>query len=125
MKNMLLYFFLTVSSLIQAQEQDSIIEFINCPPQFPGGDKALVQFISTNFDYNSLNPDKFEHGRIYLTFWVEKDGSTSQLKILSREKENLLLEDTVLFPNMPKWIPGCDRNGPTRERVTIPINLDP
>ena len=105
--------------------QDSIIEFINCPPEFPGGDQELILYLTNNFNVSDLDTSKINFGKLYVTFFVEANGSISELDIVNQsKKESVLRENVEPFSNMPIWKPACDRNGPVRERVLIPIVSD-
>ena len=59
-------------------------------PQYPGGVKALVKFLSDNTRY----PVEAEHygveGRVMVNFFVETDGTVSDVKVAKTEFKNRL-----------------------------------
>ncbi len=105
--------------------QDSIIEFVNCPAEFPGGSLELSKFIQHNFDYQDIDSTKFDFGTLFITFWVEKDGSLTSVDFTNRKKESILSKNAAPFKSMPNWTPACDRNGTIRERIWFPVIIDP
>lgn len=129
MKNFLLILSISFSGLSLSQtkelKQDSVISFIDCPPQFPGGDKALMLYLRDNTDLAEIDHNKFEFEKIYVTFYVETDGSITEMDILNYKHESIKGMDTKPFDTMPSWTPACDKNGPIRERVILPIYLHP
>jgi hypothetical protein len=129
MKNIffLLFLIVTFHSFTQNDnvKRDSIIQFINCPAEFPGGSNALLKYISANFDYSALDENEFEFGRIYLSFYIESDGSVTEIDVLNYQKKSILIKGQNPIQEMPKWQPACDENGPIRVPQIIPINIEP
>ena len=131
MKTTLYFLFIITSGVVHSQtesstsRQDSIIEFINCPAQFPGGHKELSKFVLDNFNYDDIDSTKFDYGKVYLTFWVEKNGSITEIDLMNRQRESILGKNATPFKLMPNWSPACDKNGPIRDRIWFPIIIDP
>ncbi len=130
MKYLLLPFFVVSVTISYAQNvqknEDSLIVLYQCPAEFIGGHQEMLKYLMSNFDYSMIDYDQFGFGKMYITFVVEQDGSVTEQMITNREGQNILFEDKVPFPNMPKWKPACDENGsPIKELIRIPINIDP
>ncbi|PHR46531.1 MAG: hypothetical protein COA32_10325 [Fluviicola sp.] len=128
MKYSIITFFLLFSiSLFSQNEEnneDSVAVFYQCPAEFIGGYKAMIEYISSNLDNSIIDYEKLKHDKAYITFYVEKDGSVTDQNIVNKDRESVLLKDEVPFPNMPKWKAACDENGdPLRELVRIPLNV--
>ncbi len=104
-------------------EKDTNIVFIECEPKFPGGHTAMILFIQDNFDFTEIDSAKFDSGRVYITFYVEKDGSISEMDILNNKRESIKRVNTNPLSSMPNWTPACDLHGPIRDKVFIPINF--
>ena len=51
-------------------------------PSFPGGTKALLDYISENTVYPEEARKQNLSGRVVLTFYIETDGSVSNVKVL-------------------------------------------
>jgi len=95
-------------------------------PEFPGGEKALQQFLKDNLVYpDSAEKDKIQ-GRVFVGFVVEKDGIVSDVKIVGKNINGYGLEEEALrvVKLMPKWNPGKTLNGlPTAVKFTLPISF--
>lgn len=51
-------------------------------PQFPGGDKALVQFIDNNLKYPEEAQKQKWEGKTLVAFTVNEDGSLTNVRVL-------------------------------------------
>jgi periplasmic protein TonB len=128
MKLLLYFLSVIISGYVFSQNEqrknDSIIAFINCPPEFPGGQLELSKFIKDNFNHQDIDSAKFNHGKLYITFWVEKDGSVAGIDIINPEKESIMHKNATPYKSMPTWKPACDENGPVRDKIWFPIIID-
>ena len=90
-------------------------------PHFPGGNGALLDWLSKNIHYPPV-PD-YIYGRVVLTFFVEPDGSLSDIEVV-RKVDPLLDEEALrVVKAMPKWIPAKQNNKPIRAKYTLPITF--
>ena len=60
-------------------------------------------------------------GRVIVRFVVEKDGSRSNIEIMSSADPCLNNEAIRLIQTMPKWTPAYQNGQPVRYRFTVPI----
>ena len=51
-------------------------------PQFPGGSSAMKEWVKNNVRYPFEARQKGVQGRVMVSFYVEKDGNLSDLKIV-------------------------------------------
>ena len=133
MRNYLLIFFiliLTIESIAQKVEditieEDSVVEFPDIEPSFPGGELELQKFFAENLKFPVDCLDSNFYGRIEMKFIVEKDGSISNVEI--HEKKigcvQLAVETERFLNQMPKWIPGEVQGEKKRVRVILPLNI--
>ena len=92
-------------------------------PSFPGGPTKLIEFIKNNLHYP--NEDICAHGRVVVTFYVETDGSITDVEVI-RGVDPLLDNEAVrVVKSMPKWIPGTQDGKPVRVKYTIPFTFRP
>lgn len=92
-------------------------------PSFPGGPTKLMEFIKNNLHYP--NEDICAHGRVVVTFYVETDGSITDVEVI-RGVDPLLDNEAVrVVKSMPKWIPGTQDGKPVRVKYTIPFTFRP
>ena len=66
-------------------------------PQFPGGDRALLEFIKTNLKYPDLAMEYGARGRVIMSFLVDSCGYVSNIKPL----KYLLKYDTLSINRLP------------------------
>ena len=122
--------FLTFESIAQKVEEitvieDSVIEFPDIEPSFPGGELELQKFFAENLKFQVDCLDSNFYGRIEMKFIVEKDGSISNVEINEKKLGCVQLAvETERFLNlMPKWIPGEVQGVKKRVLVKLPLNI--
>lgn len=99
------------------EEYKDIFENPEHNASFPGGDKALAEFIKDNLRTPSDAPE----GRVVTSFIVNRDGSVSDAKVLRSLNDECDKEALRIIGLMPKWIPGSTWSVKTATRYTIPI----
>ena len=115
-------------------------------PQYPGGIQELMKFLSYNINY----PVEAEHygveGRVLVNFFVETDGTVTEMKVAKTELKNRLsdkkfskysdidkyamrekgegqLKEEALrvVGKMSNWEPGQRRGKKVRVKYTLPV----
>lgn len=106
-------------------EKDDAIIFIAPEemPEFPGGNSALLYFLSQNIKYPAIAVESNIKGKVTVIFVVNKDGSISDAKILRGVDEALDNEALRVVYSMPKWKPGKQSGKPVRVSFSVPINF--
>ena len=89
-------------------------------PQFPGGDAALVKYISNHINH----PDCNVQGRVILQFVVETDGSVGEVKVVRSIAPDLDSEAVRVVKSLPKFTPGRQNGQPVRVWYTLPVGFD-
>ncbi len=92
-------------------------------PEFPGGNSALLHFLSQNIKYPAIAAESFITGKVTVNFVVNKDGSISDAKILRGADPALDMEALRVIYSLPKWKPGKQGGKPVRVSFTVPINF--
>ena len=111
---------------IEKVQEDSPFDVVEQMPQFSGGMKALMDYLSTNISYPKEAHKKEIQGRVLVRFVVEKDGSISNAEVVKSVDPLLDAEALRVISSMPNWIPGKQNGKAVRVKYTIPItfNLD-
>lgn len=92
-------------------------------PRFPGGDEALLDFIKSNMRYPQIAKEKRIEGRVVVSFYVETDGSLTNLCI-TKSVDSLLNEEALrIVKKMPKWEPGQLGDQIVRMKCFLPITF--
>lgn len=104
----------------QSISRDTVkIEKLTVKPEFPGGAKAFASYINKEYGNTSNNG----HGKMYIKFIVEKDGSVSNVTIL--ESINKTIDEKIIkiMEKSPKWSPAIKDGKIVRASYTLPIFL--
>ena len=105
-------------------ENDTIYLSSEQLPEFPGGQKAMFQYIANNVVYPVFARMNGIQGRTICQFIVNKNGSLSDIKILKSSGSKELDEEAVnVIASMPKWIPGRSAGEIVRVKYTIPVTF--
>lgn len=100
---------------------DEIFQIVEEMPQFPGGEAKMTEFISKNIEYPQTAQDSGIQGRVFVSFVVEPDGSTSNVKVLRGIGGGCDEEAIRVVSSMPKWKPGKQRGKLVRVAYQIPV----
>ena len=104
-------------------DNDSIYQIVEQMPKFPGGESALMEYVSKNVAYPEEAKEKEIQGRVFIGFVVEKDGSIGEVKVLRGIGGGCDEEAVRVIKGMPKWKPGMQKGKPVRVSYQIPINF--
>ena len=92
-------------------------------PIFPGGDKAMYEFLAKNLKYPQAAKDSNIQGTVYVQFVVEKDGSVTNVKIMNDIGGGCGEEALRVVKMMPNWEFGEKRVRKTRTELNLPITF--
>ena len=92
-------------------------------PTFRGGQQKLLEFIGNNVVYPKEAIDAGIEGRVFVEFYIEKDGTVCDAKVLRGIGYGCDEEALRVIGLMPKWSPGKQRGKAVRVRYTLPINF--
>lgn len=87
-------------------ETEDIFINVDVPPEFPGGVKEMMKFISDNITYPGPPNCQNIHGRVICQFLVKKDGTITDVKVVHGLHPHLDAEAVHVLQSMPKWKPG-------------------
>lgn len=93
------------------------------PPQYPGGEEKLVQFIKNNINYTNLTNKQIK-GTVVVSAVVEMDGSLNQLKALDDLGYGTKKEALRVVYKLRRWNPGMENGIPTRTKVILPVKFN-
>lgn len=106
-----------------APVDDDVVSFrvVQELPQFPGGPTAFMKWLTRNLKYPKQLEERKVQGRVVAEFIVNRDGSITDVQIVS--SLNKLCDDEVLrvLRMMPRWTAGIENDEPCRTKVCIPV----
>ncbi len=112
-----------MEELVSIPNNEEIVEFVDQEASFPGGTKALMEYLSINIKYPEAAINIAIQGKVYIQFVVQKTGAISDVQILRGVSKELDDEAKRVVQMMPNWIPAIQNNVKVNSRVTIPINF--
>jgi len=115
------FLFLAIGSF--GQGGDYVVDFVDEEPQFPGGEKAMIQFINDSIQYPLEAQAKGQEGVVYVQFVVRKTGEISDIVVMKGVSDMLNAEAVAIIEKMPNWLPGEQKGKKVNVRYTLPISF--
>lgn len=105
----------------QEEVTEEIFVVVEEQPEFPGGNAAMMKFLSDNIRYPVIAQENGIQGRVICNFVVERDGSITDVQVVRGQDPSLDREAIRVIGQMPKWKPGKQRGSAVRVRFTLPV----
>ena len=104
--------------------EETVYQFVEEQPEFPGGMKGLMQYFRDNIKYPRISRDNKSQGTSTVRFTVDADGSISDAEIV-RSTGDMYLDKEALrvISEMPKWKPGKQNGKPVRVKFALPVGF--
>lgn len=132
------------SPLKKGDKEQEVFYIVEDMPQFPGGQKALQEYITKM--QQKLSQEKDIKGKVMVEFTVNGKGKVSDIKILALDdpkikysedekgnikdaefngKRNPKVENAAveIVKKMPDWTPGKQRGKPVSVKYLLPIEF--
>jgi len=93
-------------------------------PEFPGGVKALREYLNANFNYPAAAIEKGISGKVFVNFIVSKTGAVTNVKIFNGIDPILDNEAIRLVKTLPNWKPGKQNGEPVDVIYNIPVEFN-
>lgn len=104
-------------------EPEQVFTAVEQMPQFPGGDAALMKFLSSNINYPQVAMENGVQGRVIVQFVVTKNGTVGEVKVIRSVDRDLDKEAIRLCKSLPKFIPGKMNGQAVNVWYTLPITF--
>ena len=92
-------------------------------PTFPGGDKAMMDYIYANIQYPEIAKENNIQGRVILRFCVTYKGAVDQVSVLKGVDESLNNEAIRVIKMLPAWKPGKQGGKPVNVWYSVPVTF--
>lgn len=113
----------TVADTTKAEFSDSTILVSIVKPEFPGGNKALAEYLSNKIDYTpDAIIDKVE-GTVIVSFIIYEDGSIRNIRVLKGIHPSLDMVAVEAIKGMPAWKAGTIKGKPSKQELSLPIKF--
>jgi len=103
--------------------EDEVFTVVEEMPEFPGGKKALANWLRKNLKYPMIASENGIQGTVVVQFVVWKDGTIKDVQLVRGVDASLNKEATRLVKAMPKWKPGKQRGKTVSARFTLPVTF--
>lgn len=92
-------------------------------PQYPGGDRAVMQFVADHVVYPKECADSAIQGRVVVKFVINKDGSIGETQVLRSPHPLLSAEAVRVVKMLSGFKPGMSGGKPVAVWFTLPVNF--
>lgn len=123
-------------SCVSIEEQEEVVEasvsrtvegevsqIVDEMPDFPGGMKECMEFLSKNIKYPSQALENGVQGRVIVQFVVTKEGYIADAKVVRSIDPFLDAEALRVVNAMPQWNPGRQKGKAVNVKYTIPVKF--
>ena len=108
---------------VMAARPSEDYETMEQKPEFPGGEEALMKFLSENICYPEEALKAGIQGRVVVSFIIEPDGSISNVQVVQGVNDSLNAEAVRVVSSMPKWTSGMMDGKAVRVKYNLPITF--
>lgn len=108
---------------VVADKPEEIFTSVEQMPQFPGGESALMKFLSSHINYPPMAAENNVQGKVIVQFVVDKTGKVGEVKIVRSVDKDLDHEAIRVCQALPKFTPGRQNGRPVSVWFTLPIQF--
>lgn len=115
---------ISAQKTVVAEKNQQAFDVVEQMPEYPGGIKALLDYLCQNVKYPADAEKQKIEGRVIANFVVETDGSISNVEVFRPVFPSLDAEAVRVLSAMPKWKPGMQSGKVVRVKYTVPISFN-
>ncbi|MDR1120453.1 MAG: TonB family protein [Dysgonamonadaceae bacterium] len=115
-----------VEQVTAEQVVQTVFDFAEIMPDFPGGEEELQKYLKANLNYPIVDAEQGIEGRVALRFVVGIDGHITDVIVQRSLSPTTDKEAIRVIKSMPRWIPGR-QNGksvPVYFSLSVRFKLD-
>ena len=112
---------LHIEDVAIVQKDTDVFQIVEDMPEFPGGPKALMEFLGNNTIYPESEVKAGNQGRVIVEYVIEADGRVSNVKVARGVSTALDAEAVRVVSAMPNWKPGKQKGEAVRVKYTLPV----
>ena len=102
---------------------EQIFKSVEQMPQFPGGDEALLKYLSSHINYPPMAAENNIQGRVVVQFVIDKTGRVGEVKLARSVDKDLDNEAIRVCKSLPKFTPGRQNGQPVSVWYTLPVTF--
>ncbi len=104
-------------------EDNKVFDVVEQKPQFPGGEAALLKYVSEHIRYPAMAQENNIQGRVIVQFVVTKTGNVGEVKVVRGKDPDLDKEAVRVVKSLPKFVPGKMNGHAVNVWYTLPIQF--
>jgi len=109
------------TTITHSVSTNGIYDVVEKMPEYPGGDQALMEFLSKHIKYPTVAQESRIQGKVILGFVVSKSGKVEDVQILRSLDPNLDKEALRVVKLLGYWKPGEQGGKKVSVRYTLPV----
>ena len=114
----------TDNALKIEKDKDGVYSKAEHMPEYPGGEKALSNFVENNINYPQDAVDQNTEGTVNVSFVVDEQGKVINPVVAGKSAGRGLDDEAVkVVKQMPAWKPGLVKGKPVKTRLSLPITF--
>lgn len=102
---------------------NKVFDVVEVMPSFPGGQGALMSYLSSHTKYPVVAQENGVQGRVTVSFVVERDGSITDVHVVRSVDPSLDREAARVISSMPNWQPGKQNGSAVRVKFNVPVQF--
>lgn len=104
-------------------EKEEVFRSVEQMPTFPGGDAALMKYLSSHLQYPTMAQENGVQGTVIVQFVVTKTGAVGEVKVARSVDRDLDKEAVRVCKSLPKFVPGRQNGQPVSVWYTLPVKF--
>ena len=105
------------------EKKEEIFKSVEQMPTFPGGDAALMKYLSSHIQYPTMAQEHNIQGKVIVQFVVTKTGAVGEVKVVRSVDKDLDREAVRVCKSLPKFVPGRQNGQPVSVWYTLPVTF--
>ena len=113
----------TVGGTAGQEMEEEVFTVVEQPPAFPGGENALLKYISDHLKYPQIALEQEIQGVVLLRFVVLPNGAVGDVFVVQGLDSNCDREAVRVVKSLPRFNPGRQQGKPVSVWFTLPIRF--
>ncbi len=105
------------------EKKEEIFRSVEQMPTFPGGEAALMKYLSSHLQYPTMAAENNIQGRVIVQFVVTKTGKVGEVKVVRSVDKDLDREAIRVCKSLPNFIPGRQNGQAVSVWYTLPVTF--
>lgn len=103
--------------------KEEVFKAVEQMPRFPGGEAALMKYLSSHINYPTMAMENNVQGRVIVQFVVTKTGKIGEVKVVRSVDRDLDREAVRVCKTLPDFIPGKMNGQAVNVWYTLPVSF--